>query len=418
MTEQEVKEVQEKLAAQDTVVNNSVTVKPVELRDQQDMVELIVNSVTKKLEAINSNRDIKKLAPMASDSKEVKDMKFKQLVRSILINDRAAYGEAADHFGGSVRAFSTTDASGGYSIPPDVRTEIIKQVIDSGVVRRNANVFQTNSDAVQLNALLTAPTVAWGTEATAVAATDGTQTAPSITIGKIIAILGPFSNEILADAAPGFYQTWVNIIGSQIGQLEDYTAFLGDGTATYNSITGMFIGTTASQGSTDVTLTTTDVQASVDLANKLQDVIAAVPAGMRTGAKFYFHRSLEAKLFQTRSTSGELLLGTPNQSTLGNLLGYPYELVDVLTDVSSVATGTAFLAFGNLSKHLHVADRQQMTMFVSDQGYVGSTSLMASDQMAVRVTERLGMVVHVPRFAKFGGSSNVDRKGLVLLKTA
>ncbi len=73
MTEQEVKEVQEKLAAQDTVVNNSVTVKPVELRDQQDMVELIVNSVTKKLEAINSNRDIKKLAPMASDSKEVKN---------------------------------------------------------------------------------------------------------------------------------------------------------------------------------------------------------------------------------------------------------------------------------------------------------------------------------------------------------
>lgn len=413
MTEQEIKEIGEQLAKQDAAPE----VKPTELRDKQDFVELVVAAVAKKFEAINANREIKKLAPQMSDSKEVRDQKFKQLVKSILTNDREAYGNAAEHFSGT-RAFSTTDANGGYSIPPDVRTDIIKLVIDSGVARRNANVFATNSDSVQLNGILTSAAAAWIAEATAATATDGTQTAPTIPIGKIIAILGPFSNEILADAAPGFYQSWVNEIGSSIGQLEDYTAFLGDGTATYNSVTGLMIGTTASQGSTDVTLTTTDVQASVDLANKLQDCIAAVPASMRIGAKWYFHRSLEAKLFQTRSTSGELLLGTPNQSTLGNLLGYPYELVEVLPDVSTVNTGTAFAAFGNLKNNLHIADRQQMTMFVSDQGYVGSTSLMASDQMAVRVTERLGMVVYVPRHTKFGGSNNVERKGLVLLKTA
>ena len=415
MTELEMKEIKDELAKQD--VAQEPTTPAVELRDKQDFVELVVNAVTKKFEAINANREIKKLAPQASDSVEEKNMKFKQLVKSILRSDQVAYGAASDYFGGT-RAYSTTDASGGYSIPFDVRTDIMSLVVGAGVARRNGNVMQAKADVLQLNAMLTGAAAAWIAEATAATAVSGTQAAPSMTIGKIIAILGPFSNEILADAAPGFYQFWVNEIGNCISQLEDYTAFLGDGTATYNSVTGLFLGTTATQGNTDITLNTTDVQASVDLANKLQDVVAAVPVAQRIGAKWFFHRSLEAKLFQTRSTSGELLLGTPNQSTLGNLLGYPYELVEVLPDVSAVTTGTAFAAFGNLKNSLHIGDRQQMTMFVSDQGYTGSTTLFGSDQMAVRVTERLGMVVYVPRHTKFGGTNSVARTGLALLKTA
>ena len=91
MTEQEIKEIGEQLAKQDAAPE----VKPTELRDKQDFVELVVSAVAKKFEAINANREIKKLAPQMSDSKEVRDQKFKQLVKSILTNDREAYGNAA-----------------------------------------------------------------------------------------------------------------------------------------------------------------------------------------------------------------------------------------------------------------------------------------------------------------------------------
>lgn len=391
---------------------------PINLRDKQDFIDMAVSMTVKKWEELNKNRDLRNLAPQPGDNVFDKNQKFRQLVRSIFKGDDASYEEAYKSFNSKnlTREFSTTDSAGGYSIPPDVRTEIMQAILDAGVVRGNANIIPTTSDSIQLNGLLTSVAAAWTTEATALSGTSGTQEAPTIDIGDIAAILGPFSSQILADAAPGFYNSWIQNIGSSIAQLEDYTGFLGDGTATYNSITGLFKST--SDGLTTVTLDTSSVDVTVAFVKKMRDCISALPSAKRVGAKWFIHRSLEGALMNLSGTDGHFVfMQQATQASMGNILGYPYELVEALPDVTTVSSDTVFAGFGNMKNALHVGDRENMTMFVGREGTVDGKSMFAANQLAVRVTERLGMKVYVPRHTKFGGSNNVERLGFAVMKT-
>lgn len=421
MTPEEMKQAKEEilaeLKAQETATPAPEPSK--EIRDKQDFIEKIVEVTLKANEEKYKNLDTKKLAIQKNDSPVDKNVKLRKMLAAMFDRDKNEYAVAASYGlkDADTREFSTTDASGGYSIPPDVRTDILQTVLNTGVTRRNANILPTKADSIQLNGLLTGVTAAWGSEATAVSGTSGTQEAPSIDIGKIIAVLGPFSNEILGDAAPGFYNSWIQALGSQIAQLEDYSFFLGDGTATYNSITGVFNSTALSQGVTIKSLSDASVGATVNLINVLRESTTEMPVHLRGGAKWYFHRTLESYVYNARGTTGEPLYLPGSASGLPTLMGYPVELVEVLPNVSDVGATTTFAAFGNLKQTVHLGDRESMTMFVGREGTVDSKSMFAADQMAVRVTERLGGVVYVPRYHKFGGTNNVERKGLVLVQT-
>lgn len=417
MTEEELKTIEDQLKSKADSAGDKN-----DIRDKTDMVEIIVDAAIRKFEAITADRDKRKLAPQESDAPNVRAKKWKQLIGSLALGDREAYKDAYAYFSKSdpslaTREFSTTDAAGGHSIPPDVKTDIMRQAVESGVVRKYANIFPTTSDAVTLNAILTSVSAAWGTENTAVSGSSGTQTAPTLAVGKIIGMLGPFSSEILADAAPDFYQAWVEQMGSYIGQLEDYTGFLGDGTATYNSVSGAFITTTGGVDRTSAVLATTNVVVDIDLIDTLRDAITSVPSNRRLGAAFFMHRSLEGALYNVKSTTGVPILVPANSTLGGTLMGYPYVLVECLPDISTIGADTAFAGFGNLKNCLHVADRQQIFLKIGTEGTVDSKSMFAADQLAVRITERLGMVVHVPRATKLSASGNVEQKGFTVIKT-
>lgn len=419
MTPEEKKQFTDEILAELKAQEKPEGARAIEMRDLQDFLEKTIELTFKKNEELSKNSETRKLALSTTDSPVDKNQKIRNMVRAMFKADDVAYGVAASYGlkDADTREFSTTDASGGYSIPPDVRTDILTTILQTGVIRRNANIIPTKSDAIQLNGLLTGVTAAWGTEATAVSGTSGTQEAPSIDIGDIIAILGPFSNQILSDAAPGFYNTWIQAIGSMIAQLEDYSFFLGDGTATYNTITGIFNCTAVSQGVTIKSLVDATVGKTVDLIDKLREATTEMPVHMRGGARWFLHRSLESYIYNARGTTGEPLYLPGSANGLATLMGYPVELVEVLPDVSSVGATTTFAAFGNLKQTVHFGDRESMTMFVGREGTVDAKSMFAANQMAVRVTERCGGVVYVPRYHKFGGTNNVERKGLVLLQT-
>lgn len=276
-------------------------------------------------------------------------------------------------------------ASGGFLVPEEFKSEILRLAPLYGVIRRNARIMPMAFDTLNIPAAGgTDQTVSWTSESAQIVNTEPNFRQVTLTINKLAAI-NSMSNELLADenSSIGVVQYLATLIAEQFGKAEDQQGFNGTGSP--------FVGVLQATGVPSST------HAGGAIALSYQDLVRATGAlytNARDNAKFYFHRTVVAGIKGLITTAGAPIFGaTANPPQVA---GYPLEEVEILFNTGQAVTGTAYGIFGNLQRAVIMGERGSMSMDISREATVGSNNLFEKDMSALRIIERVALGVALP----------------------
>jgi HK97 family phage major capsid protein len=156
--------------------------------------------------------------------------------------------------------------------------------------------------------------------------------------------------------------------------------FTGDGTSTYNGITGVGLAST-NDGSVLQLAATKTHPSDITLAN-LRNLRAQVTGAVLKTAQYYLHPSMEQLLvsFNTSATVTPYIRSANGTATLD---GFPINWVNVMPVYTSAATASAYqVCFGDLS-WWYFGERMAMSVETSRDVY------FATDEIGIRALERI-----------------------------
>jgi len=364
-------------------VNNT----PITMEELKTVLEAHTANLTKQLgmDKVDRKHGVFPTNSPEEIAKLTKEERIKHFVRGVYRKDEKVINAIQNSFGMEQHAYTEgSPTAGGYLVPDEFRTEVIRVANEYGVVRREANVFGFGGDSLYLNAENAVPTVAWTDEAAQIAESTGSFTQPSISIKKLAAI-SAMSNELFADSKVDIVSLIATQVGEGMAEKEDLAGFVGDGTSTYGSITGL---TNLSISSTTHTLAGTSINNIK--ADDLLDVQYKLAAKYRRGAIYVMHPTIFSIVRKVKDSSGAYVVSMPTDANQNPTI-WGYRVVESEAMPSTDASGSVFIGFTNVRRHLYVADRQAMELSIGREGVVGSSNLFEKDMSAVRLTERLGM---------------------------
>lgn len=298
-----------------------------------------------------------------------------------------------------------TNADGLLAIPPVVNTDIFSAMQDYGAELADADTIPVTTNKYKFTPLLTTITFAETAELAAATHSQITIEQKEIDVIKFTGLTS-FSDEILADTNPNFYQTIISCFSQAAARNRVNVMFYGS-----TNYDGIFDSTAAATGKTEVTLDGTTV-ASMKYSN-LTSCPSSLPSKMLAGAKFYMHRTTYWDIIRNMTDdNNKPLFEAANAALNPTLLGFPVVFSEVITQQSSVAANTGFIAFGNLKNSAHFADRQQMDFLLSQHATVNSVNAFTQGAVGVRLSDRFGFLCYVPRF-----QADATQAGLVVIKT-
>lgn len=293
---------------------------------------------------------------------------------------------------------------GGYLVPDVLDNAIIDLKVQYGAFRRNTRVRPMSSDILMIPRRSGGLTGYWVGEATA--GTEATKTWNRVALSaKKLMVLTRYSSELSEDAIINIADDLTNEIAYTQAYSEDQAGFNGDGTSTYGGITGVItkiINQCSSTGISSGTFATNSgvvrygtgyAWSNIAITN-LTDVMGRLPSYARVGAKWYttpsFFYGVMTRLLVAAGgvTMNEMANGVAGPS----FMGYPVEFAEAIS--STQATNTIPVLYGNLAMASSLGDRRQNTISFSNTAYVGSTSVFETDEIAVKATSRLDIVVH------------------------
>jgi HK97 family phage major capsid protein len=280
------------------------------------------------------------------------------------------------------------DADGAHLLPTTVRNEIegIADVV--GVIRRIAKVYTNVVGTIK------APGVTGTLVASAVA--EGGEISSSKRAFKAL----PLNPKKWAGIAPWTFEADLEIgvqilnditteIGEAFARAEDDAAFNADGSATYNSVTGIFnlagTGTrTLTAGSTGFTDITPD------------DLVLArneIPASLRKRGVYVFHPDMEAHFLTKKDGNGAYIFDYVEKDGVSTIKGRPVYYSEMLPDLSASAAATAFgifadFKFWNMALGAGVTTQLMDTGIVKDADTGADINLGTQDLKALKFREQ------------------------------
>lgn len=292
---------------------------------------------------------------------------------------------------------SPDDAKAGLLIPEELQAEVLRiRETQYGLARRDMFYlpFSGPGNSRVIPALGTSVSTFWTGEG---AKKKGTQPKFGVvtqTLKKLAAIV-PFTEEILEDSAVDL----VNLVGAlfaeAVAKEEDVQFFAGTG----SPWTGIL-----NNGQVNiVTMGTGD--ATDNLADELLRLQDATPSGAQDGAKYYLHRTWLSKLRKLKSSTGEYIYQAPANGEPGTIWDKPYETSDAFPAVADTEVGDPFILYANLKQAAVFGDKQQLRVKMLDQATITDAddstviNLAEQDMVALRVVERVGYVVALPKAA-------------------
>lgn len=354
--------------------------------EKMDIAGTVEKAVEAKLEEKGIGAMHKKIFGASEDVKDLEGKeKCARFVKALFAKDREVLTALS-----SKAMTGGTAADGGYLVPDEFRSEVIRLVEDFGIVRKMARVIPMKRDTLNLPKVSASVTVSWPGEATA-----GTASQPTLAqvqlLAKTLVGLTPMSNELLEDADVDVVALLVELFAEAIAGEEDGQGLVGTGSP--------FTGVIAAAGTTVVTMAAgKDTFAEADL-DDYRDLISQVKSTVLSGSAFFMHRSVWGLVQKLKENSQHVgAFQNPIVSTnapqgvgvAGYLWGYPVYLSDKMPSVTAIST--KFVIFGNL-RYLYLGDRKQVTMSVSQDATIGAFNLFEMNMSAVRVTERIGLSV-------------------------
>jgi HK97 family phage major capsid protein len=287
-----------------------------------------------------------------------------------------------------------TDTLGGFTVPDPLAATIIELFEQFSSFRSNARPWPMTSDTQRVPKLPELPrteghpdsslTVVYPDEGAAITPSDLTFEQVSL-LARKSAQLALWSTELDEDSLISMTDLLSRDIARNFAWDHDRVSFLGDGTGTYNSVTGVF---EALQPGATVTLgagstAATDIEL-VDL-NKMLSILSDYPG---LTPKYYMHKSVfwdvVVPLLQAAGgTNMPQIQDGPNLM----LNGYPVVITQILPKADAAA-GTDLIVCGDLDLGAYSAIRREVRIRVLTELYA------ASDQLGIVSTMRGDSVTH------------------------
>lgn len=336
---------------------------------------------------------------LATGAKEVKGQdKTRAFMKALLAGDKIGAKALTTSDSGS----DPDDAQAGLLIPVELRNEVLRIAqTQYGLARRDMFYlpFSGPGNTRTIPTLGTSVNVFWTGEGAKKRSTQPSFALVTQTLKKLAAIV-PMTEEILEDSLINLNQLLGQLFAEAIAKEEDIQFFTGTGSPWTGLLNNGQLNQVA-QASGDATQLTAD---------DLLDMIDATPTGALNGAKFYFHRSVLSVIRKIKTVDGVYIFQQPNGTLPGSIWNYPYETSDAFPAVGDVGTGDPYILFGNLKQGAIFGDKQSIRIKLLTEATVGDTNgsesgsetqtsinLAEQDMVALRIVERVGYVVALPK---------------------
>lgn len=288
---------------------------------------------------------------------------------------------------------SLSAAAGGSLIPVPLLAEIFVEVEKWGVARRYFRPIPMGGagNTLNLDSLTTEAIAYWVATGSSITASDVAFGQTSLTVLKLAAITS-WASELPEDSAIALLPIVVDSIARAIRKKEDLAGFIGDGTATYGSFTGMI-----NFGGRIVTMAggkTSFADANADDYRAVRD---AVNIDFRDGAMWFLSPDAVSGLEGMKDLQGNYIYRAPSGDLPARLWGYPIADSIGINAIGQITDGAAkkFAAFGN-PQNILMGMKREIELYASREGVLsdgaGAVILNALQQDAeiLRATERVG----------------------------
>lgn len=298
---------------------------------------------------------------------------------------------------------SGTNSTGGFVVPEEMLTTMIRLREERGVFPRFANRIPMGSDIIRVPRLLADVTAYWPGEGIEITASDVTQGEAELMARKLAA-LTKVSSELDEDAVVDIGDMITTSMAYAMADKIDEAGFNGDGTSTYGGFTGLknALDSSAIQDaiSGNVSALTLDIDDFELTLAKYPQYTGASPRWFMHSAVYY------ASAFRLMNAAGG-----NNNITLANgvsmpmFLGYPVEFVQVMPSTTGSSVSTILAYFGDLRLGASYGVRRSSRVEVSTERY------FENDLIGIKTTERVAINVHER-------GSTIRTRPIVALKTA
>jgi len=324
-----------------------------------------------------------------------------QFLAATLCNSKKSRQWCEEH--GILAAHSTFDnEKGGFAVPDAMENSIIRIVEERGVFRQNAMVYPMSAPQIFFPRRTGGFSYYWGGEGSTLTSSDLTLNQAQL-LAKKLYVYTTLSSEIAEDAIPALADLIVQEIAYAMATAEDESGFNGDGTSTYGGIVGLKNALAA--GSIQDAVSGNDSALELDLAD-FEATVGKLPQFPGMSPAWYVNSAVYwasmARLMDAAGGNNVADLGSGPQL---QFLGFPVRFTQVLPSTTGTLASTIVAYFGDLRMAATLGTRRGVTVLTDE------SVLFASDQIAIRATQRLDINVHERGTATAAGP-------LVALKTA
>jgi HK97 family phage major capsid protein len=260
----------------------------------------------------------------------------------------------------------TSNGAGGYFVPDEATTDILKLQEEYGVIRRNARMVPMSRE--------TWSGPRWSTNMTAYWVSQGnapTQSEPGWDrielIAKDLAAFGKMTAQLNEDALIDLGDEWAMAAAVAFSYAEDNAAFNGDGTSTYGGINGLLTKIVDAVNSASLYTATGHTTLGALTMADFSAVVGKLPQYPGIAPKWFCHKEIWANsMLALQMAAGGLTPGDMQKGVPASFMGYPVEFVQVMPKASSVTTGVTGILFGDLTMSSSFGDRRQRTLRIGE----------------------------------------------------
>ena len=344
---------------------------------------------TKQLQAYSNDAEGEKQAYIAG-----------QVVLGGILGRRESQEWLSNH--GIQNAMSTNDGlKGGFLVPEEMSSAIIRFRDERGVFPRYARLFPMGSEVAMVNRVIGDVTAYWVGEGSEVTLSDA-EIGQAKLVASNLATLTKLSKDIDEEAIVSIGDLITTSAGYAMADKIDQAGFNGDGTSTYGGVKGL---ANALNAAAIVDAVSGNVSAAtLDFAD-FEKVVGTLPEyGVGTSPRWYMSKAAYWNSARRLMNAA----GGNTIETLGGMyepmfMGYPVTFVQVMSAGAAVSTIVAY--FGHLELAATLGTRRGVSFAVSTERY------FETRQLGILVDQKVAINVHET-------GDTVRTRPIVALKTA
>lgn len=275
------------------------------------------------------------------------------------------------------------NANGGYLVPPEHGSEILKLLTEMSPLRQYASVQTVSGSEITFPTLLTGVNAFWTEEGADMTATEPTFGQVKIANHELSSFYVA-SNKVLEDNSYDLEGEMNAELAKGFAKVEGLAFVKGTGT-------GQPRGLMTAPGIAEIK---TGLAGGFPASNPMDVLIAmqhAIPTFHARSAVWLMNRSTLSTIRRFKDAQGQYLVTDPKDGGVLRLLGNP---IVEMPDMDSVAAGTAPIMFGDLSGY-RIFDRVDLSMLRDPYtlGTKGQVRFIARKRVGADLT-------HADRFVK------------------